>query len=760
MRRVLGWIGRGLLALLALAIVASLGGYFWLRTSLPQLDGAITVAGLAAPVQIARDDRGVPTIDAKSLNDAYFAVGFAHAQDRLFQMDLMRRVGAGRLAESIGAPGVATDKLMRTLGLYRMAEEQVAAASPALKAALDAYAAGVNAFLKQRRGALPLEYQLLRTTPEAWRPADSLVWGRIMALQLSSNWNAERLNAALKKALPPDLFQVLLPEAKPQAGLPAPWFGHLNVASNNWAIGPQKSQSGAPILANDPHLSLGAPSIWYLVHIVTPDRQWVGATSPGMPLIVIGASDRVAWGLTTTSGDTEDLFEEKPASLEEPARGYQTPEGSAPFEIRKEIIKVKGGADVLITVRSTRHGPLVSDLDDDQKGEVPMLALSATFLMPDDRTAEALYNMNMARSADEFRTALADFHAPEQNVVYADREGHIGFVAAGRVPVRRKIFAAGLLPAPGWTGEYDWTGTLPFDQLPQSRDPGAGWIATANNKIVPDGYPHFIAGRWPGDERYRRIAEMLQAKPSFGVDDVERMQMDTLSEPLRDLVQSWLPQVKDGDPVISGMLQRWDGHVTLDRAEPSIATLWMSMTAERLLRKKLGGAYEDWWFWNDDALRRLLGDPKNCAPDSCSALLSASLKDATDRLRAHFKIDAADWKWGMLHRLHFRHPVFRNVPLLRTWLDPDLATDGDMYTVNRGVPVENPDMLEFPDVHGPTMRIVTDLADPMKARVTLAGGQSGNPLSEHYADWLLDWRDGQYRTIVQPSVHKLTLTPG
>jgi len=758
MARVFKWIGRGFLALLALVIVLGVGGYFWLRTSLPQVDGSVTVAGLSAPVEIARDDRGVPTIRAKSPNDAYFAIGFAHAQDRLFQMELMRRVGAGRLAETIGEAGVSTDKLMRTLGLYRAAEAQVATASPPLKAALDAYAAGVNAFLQQRRGALPLEFQLLRVTPEPWRPADSLVWSRIMALQLSSNWREERVNLALKKALPPDLFQLLLPEAKSLAGLPSPWFGPLNVASNNWVVGPQKSASGAPILANDPHLSLGAPSIWYLVNVVTPDRQWAGATSPGMPLIVIGTSDRVAWGLTTTSGDTEDLFEEKPVAGNPSL--YQTPEGSAPFETRKETIKVKGDADVVIAVRNTRHGPVISDVNDDRKADDPVLALSAAFLLPDDRSADALFEMNMARTAEEFRAALADFHAPQQNVVFADREGHIGFVAAGRVPVRRKVFAAGLLPAPGWTGDYDWTGTLPFDQLPQSRNPEAGWIATANNKIVPDGYPHFIAGRWGDDGRYRRIAELLQGKPRFGVEDMESMQMDTLSAPLRDLVQAWLPLVKDGDPVITGMLQRWDGHATLDRAEPSIAALWMSITANRLLRKKLGESYGDWWFWNDDALKALLSDPKWCAPETCSALLSASLKEATDRLRDHFKTDAADWKWGALHRMHFRHPVFRGVPLLGDWLDPDLATDGDMYTLNRGVPIENPDRLDFPDVHGPTMRIVTDLADPVKAVVTLAGGQSGNPLSEHYSDWLLDWRDGHYRSIVQPSVHTLTLLPG
>jgi penicillin amidase len=757
MRRALKWLGRGLLALLLLVVVAAIGGYFWLRTSLPQVDGSIAVAGLSAPVEIARDDRGVPTINAKSLDDAYFAIGFAHAQDRLFQMELMRRVGAGRLAETIGEAGLSTDKLMRTLGLYRMAEAEAAAASPGLKAALDAYAAGVNAFLKQRQGALPLEFQLLRITPEPWKPADSLVWGRIMALQLSANWREERLNLNLKQTLPPDLFQLLLPEAKSLAGLPAPWFGRLGVASNNWVVGPQKSESGAPLLANDPHLSLSAPAVWYLLHVVTPDRQWVGATSPGMPLVVIGASDRVAWGLTTTSGDTQDLFEERPVAGN--AGLYQTPQGTAPFETRRETIKVKGGADVVIDVRSTRHGPVVSDLDPERKPEGPVFALAATLLLPDDRTPDALYAMNMARSAAEFLTALQDFHAPQQNVIFADREGRIGFVAAGRVPLRRQVYAAGLLPAPGWSGDYDWTGTLPFDQLPQTSDPAAGWLATANNKIVTDDYPHFIAGRWADDGRYRRIAELLQARPKFGVGDMEKIQLDTLSAPLRDLVQTWLPLVKDGDPVITGMLQDWDGHVALDRAEPSIAALWVSLTAERLLRKKLGAAYDDWWFWNHDVLQEITRDPKGCAPESCSDLLGETLKDATDRLRRHFKTDAADWKWGALHQMHFRHPVLGRVPLLGDWLDPALATDGDMYTLNRAVPAGDTETLQMSDVHGPTLRIVVDLADPMKAVATLAGGQSGNPLSEHYADGLLDWRDGHYRSIVQPSVHILTLTP-
>jgi penicillin G amidase len=756
MRRVLKWIGIGVLGLAVLVVLAGGGGYLWLRSSLPQVDGTVRVAGLSAAVTIARDDRGVPTITAANLDDAAFAIGFTHAQDRLFQMDMMRRVGAGRLSEVVGAQALPVDKLMRTLGLYQTAAQQAEDASPALKKVLASYSAGVNAFLAQGH-TLPPEFQLLRYKPEPWTPADSLLWGRIMALQLSSNWNAERMNLTLQRTIPADLLKLLQPEVQSFAGLPLPWFGPVNEASNNWVVGPAKSTSGAPLLANDPHLGLTAPSIWYLVHVVTPERQWVGATSPGMPMIVIGANDRVAWGFTTTTGDTEDLFEEREVAGD-PKR-YQTFYGSEAFLTQTETIKVKDGKDVALTVRSTHHGPVISDLDDGRKPTDPILALAAAFLWPDDRTADALLAMDLAQSADEFRNALAGFASPQQNVVYADKDGHIGFVAAGRVPVRRQVFAQSLLPTPGWIDDYDWTGMIPFDALPQARDPAAGWLATANNKIVDDRYAYFMAGSWPDDRRYRRIAEMLQATERFDVAGFEKMQQDTLSKPLRDLVQSWLPKVKDAPRPIVDLLQAWDGRVARDRPEPLIATVWMERVAQALLQKPLGKSYEDWWFWDDQALQRVLADPKWCGA-SCDHILGDALQEASKELSARLGPDPSQWKWGDLHRLHFRHPIFRYVPLLSNWLDADLPTDGDTFTVNRAVPLGNTSTPDLPDVHGPSMRLIVDLKDPLQAVATLAGGQSGNPLSAHYADGLPDWRDGHYRPIVQPAVHQLTLTPG
>ncbi|HVO03257.1 MAG TPA: penicillin acylase family protein [Candidatus Cybelea sp.] len=762
MRRVGKWIGVGLLAIVALALIAAAGGYFWLRSSLPQVDGIVSVAGLTAKATIGRDDRGVATIRAASLEDAYFAIGFAHAQDRLFQMDLMRRAGAGRLSEVLGAATVPTDKLMRTLGLYAQAEQEAEDASPALKAALAAYSAGVNAYLKQRSGALPLEFLLLHYAPGPWKPADSLVWGRLMALQLSSNWNEERLDVKLKQTLPPDLLKLLVPQAESFAALPSAWFGPVGEASNNWVIAPSKSKTGAAILANDPHLGLGAPSIWYLAHIVTPEMSWVGATSPGMPMMVIGANDRVSWGFTTTAGDTEDLYEERLAP-NDPSR-YQTFYGTEPFAARQETIKVKDGKDRVVTIRTTHHGPVVSDLDDEGKPDDPVLALKAAFLQPNDRTADALLAMNLARSADELYAALGQFDSPQQNVVYADRDGHIGFVAAGRVPVRRKVYDDGMLPVPGWTDDYDWTGMIPLDGMPQTKDPASGWLATANNKIVDDNYAYFMAGRWPDDGRYKRIAELLAARPTLGVEDVEVMQQDTLSRPLLELVQAWLPRLKNADPKVTDLLKAWDGHMDRAKPAPLIATLWLQRTAELLLKEKLGKSYDDWWFWDTDAVQRLLADAKWCRgvsnASNCDDLLGRSLDKAVAEISVRLGSNPVQWQWGDLHRLHFRHPVLRYVPLLGDWLDANLPTDGDAFTINRGVPFGSATSPDLPDVHGPTMRLVVDMKNPMAAVVTLAGGQSGNPLSSHYADWLKDWRDGRYRPIVQSAADTLTLVPG
>src|SRR5438067_3312308 len=447
-RRVLGG------ALLLVCVIAG-GGGLYLISSLPQLDGRIAVHGPAGEVRIARDADGIPLITAASDPDAAFGLGFAHAQDRLFQMELQRRYGAGRLTELFGPQALATDRQMRVLGLYRAAEAELATLSPAVRRGLDAYAAGVNAFLATRRGALPPEFLLLGFRPDPWRPADSLVWGKLMDLELAGNYRGELLRARLARTVSADDLAVLYPEYPKEApttlaelatiyrqlpldrlyaALP-PLVGPI-YASNNWVVDGAHSESGKPVLANDPHLGFAAPGFWYLARLKTPQGEIAGGTVAGVPLVVVGHNDRIAWGFTTTGSDVEDLFIEQidPAN---PGR-YLTPDGSAAFMTREEIIEVRGAAPVRLTVRATRHGPVLSDVLSEGTAESGyVLALQTSFLDPDDRTADALWNMNRARDWTGFRAALANVVGPQQNIVYADTGGTIGFIAPARIPIRK-----------------------------------------------------------------------------------------------------------------------------------------------------------------------------------------------------------------------------------------------------------------------------------------------------------------------------------
>ncbi|MDD9876986.1 MAG: penicillin acylase family protein, partial [Magnetovibrio sp.] len=446
----------------------AIGAGAWLATSLPWHGRDLTATGVAKPVEIVRDAHGVPHIFADTDDDAYFALGLVHAQDRFWQMEMMRRFGAGRLAEVFGPEAVASDKWMRLLGLHGLAERMVGDAAPPVRRALEAYADGVNAWLAHDIGLLAPELALFRYAPEPWRPADSLVWGKIMAARLSGNWRGEALRARLAKKLPPARVRELWPAypadgplsvarvpgpAALYAGLDAlaPWpAAWPRGASNAWAVAPERTTTGGAILANDPHLGFGAPILWYLARIEAPGFSVTGATVPGVPFMILGHTDRIAWGMTTTQSDLEDLFVEK-IDANEPDR-YVTATGSRPFYRRKEVIKVKGAPDVVFTARATDHGPVISDLRPRAAalaGDGHVISLAATYLQPGDRSADAFFGVNRAKDWQAFRAALAHFQGPQQNFLYADTAGHIGFLAAGKVPVRGA--GRGFVPTAGWT---------------------------------------------------------------------------------------------------------------------------------------------------------------------------------------------------------------------------------------------------------------------------------------------------------------------
>ena len=787
------WIVRclyGLAGLLGLAAIGLAGALLWVRGSLPQSEGETIVSGLEGPVEILRDGHGLVTIKAGTEADGHFALGYAHAQDRLFQMEMMRRTGAGRLSEVIGEPTVRFDRYMRTLGFYRLAEANLATLDPEVQAALVSYTAGVNAFLADEDLILPPEFQLLRYRPEPWRPADSLVWGRLMAMQLSSNWHTEIQRLLLAADLTPAQIEFLWPDY-PEDGpvtLAAlargvdraaltrlteivPWDWAPKDASNSWVLSGAQTESGAPLLANDPHLSLSAPGTWYLARIETPALTLTGATTPGVPFMVLGHNGRIAWGFTTTHSDTQDIFIERLAE-DDPER-YQAPDGPLPFETRDETIAIKGGEGQTMTLRRTRHGPVISDLEPEAMGRLEpdqVLALAWTALEADDQTAGALYRINRATDWPGFLDATRRFHSPQQNIVYADLDGTIGFVAPARVPLRKQ--GDGGAPVPGWTGDHDWAGLIPFEELPQSHDPASGRIISANNKVVPDSYPHLLTADWPDPYRARRITEVLDREPKASLDHSTALQIDSVSLAARELLPALLARLKT-DPdseAPRAALARWDFVMDRDRPEPLLFYGWLRALNRMIFADELGPHFAGFSRPDPALIARVLSEGEDWCDDTatpedepCPVIVTRAFSAALMELGRHLDGNWQDWTWGMLHRIQYSHTFWQQIPVIRDWLRADLPVDGGNFTVNRaGARFAGPLERAFESVHGGGYRAVYDLADLDNSRFMIAGGQSGNPLSPHYGDLLPLWRDGLYIELVGPETaeqRRLLLVP-
>ena len=550
MRRVLLTI---LGIILALLILVPAGGYLFLRRSLPQVNATITVPGLQGPVEIVRDADGVPYIYANNDLDAIFGQGYVHAQDRLWQMEFQRRVGAGRLSEVLGESTVDTDKFLRTLGTYRAAQQAWEALSPEAQQVVNAYVGGVNAYLAGNP-TLPIEFTILGFTPAPWQPADVLVWAKMMAWNLGGDYESELVRAQIYQALGPERASQLFPAYPTDGTLILPNLGQgagalahlstdvramlgaeaLNIGSNNWVVGGSRTTTGKPLLANDPHLGAQIPSIWYLASIQGNRLHAIGATLPGMPGIPSGHNDRIAWGVTNLGPDVQDLYMERV----NPANPNEVEVNGAwqPLTIISETIQVKGRKEPITwAARASRHGPLISDVTSDA---TTTLALRWTSLDAGDTTLEAFMQVMYAGNWDEFRTALRAYVGPSQNFVYADVDGNIGYYGPGRIPIRAQ--GNGFMPAPGWNDEYAWTGFIPFDELPHDFNPASGFIVTANNKVVPDAYPYFLATDWAPPYRATRIVQMIEAKAKLSPDDIAAMHADQLSLQALELLPFFL----------------------------------------------------------------------------------------------------------------------------------------------------------------------------------------------------------------------------
>ncbi|MBU6351127.1 MAG: penicillin acylase family protein [Chloroflexi bacterium] len=788
------WLLRLFLAIVVLAGVVPLAAYFWLRTSLPLVSGTVQVGGTDGPIEIIRDAEGVPHIYATTDHDAFYGLGYVHAQDRLWQMEMQRRIGAGRLSEILGEATLSIDKFQRTLGYYRAAQADLNIIEARSRQALEAYAAGVNQWLSEGH-TLPPEFVLLGVKPTPWQPVDSLVWQKMMSWDLGGNYDVELLYQQLAQAVGPERTAQLLPDYPAEgvsvlAGLDfdsqaaasllsidrllETGFGHggREAGSNNWVVAGSRTATGLPLLADDPHLGTSIPSIWYLAELQGETLHVVGATFPGLPAVVIGHNERVAWGVTNMGPDVQDLYVERlnPANPNQYAvdGSWQT------IQVVEEVIEVDGKEQPLRwAARSTRHGPLISDVSDTG---VP-LALQWTALQPGDTTIDAFISGNYANNWTEFVTALEKFVTPSQNFVYADVDGNIGYYAPGRIPIRAEGHD-GRAPVPGWSSAYEWQGFIPFAELPQLYNPPEGYIATANNRVVDDSYPYLLGTDWAPPYRAERIVELLEQPARKGdkltLADMLAMQADQTSTQVRMLLPFLLetPPQNERQAAAIELLHTFDGEMRRDSAAAALYQAWMVHLERALFEDDLRASlFEEMStranpifltnILNDPALGAVWCDQVLTAPvESCTDTAQHALDAALDDLSARMGETMSDWRWDRIHLTQYPHNPFSEVDLLKGIFHRSIANGGDRYTVNVA-PVQLAE--PYLQNNSPGYRQVVDLADFNNSRFMITTGQSGNVLSEHYDNLIRRHRDVEYLPMsfgrAQVSGTRLLLQP-
>ncbi len=808
-------------ALLVLALVALLGalGFVWLtRRSFPQTQGTLALPGLQDPVDIYRDEYGIPHIYAANSHDLFFALGYVHAQDRFWQMDVWRHTAAGRLSEMFGESQVETDAFLRTLGWWRLAEQDYQRLPEDVKAILDAYADGVNAYLAQRKGsALSLEYAVLKLLnpdyePEPWDPVHALAWIRVMAWDLRGNIQAEIERAVLLKTLSPeqvaelfppypyDRHPVIVPEftsatsPESDASRPAYWpqvallaerlgrtlqqvdarlgTGGIDLGSNSWAISGELSATGKPLLANDPHLGQQLPSIWYQVGLHCQPKSEacpydvVGFSFAGAPGVIIGHNDRIAWGFTNVGPDVMDLYIEQ-INPENPNQ-YRVNDTWVDMDVRTEVIRIAGGGSVEITIRATRHGPIVSDAygklkDFDEKSGLDLpasyaLALRWTALEPAN-TLQAILGFNKARNWEEFREAARLFDVPAQNLLYADVDGNIGYQMPGKIPIRQPGHT-GEVPVPGWTDEYEWQGYIPFEDLPWVLNPPKGYIVTANNAVVGPDYPWRIFDRPAMGYRARRIVDLIEQSPKpLDVEDMARIQADNYDASAAFLVPLVM-QLDLQDARLEEVRALWQGWDYQMDAESAAAALYGAFWRHLLAATFHDDLPEDYWprggaRWFE-VVRRLIEVPDSPWWDDRNTperetrddILRRAFAAAVAELEERLGRDPSRWAWGQLHVLNLTHPT-----LGKSGVAPiEALFNRGPYPTGGGASIVNATGWKahqgYHVVSLPSMRMIVDLADLSRSLAIHTTGQSGHAFHPHYVDMTDLWRTYQYHPML------------
>lgn len=800
------WLRYLAIALVALVVLLAGGGYLFLRKSLPQVTGELSLKGLGAPVTVTRDDRGIPHIEAQTELDLFRAQGYVTAQDRLWEMDLTRRAVAGRLAEVMGEGMLSTDQFFRTLILRRASEASVPELSAEARDLLTAYAEGVNAFIEQAiaEGSLSPEFTLLGYQPEPWSIVDSLSIGKYMAYDMNGEqMQAEIFRYLLRQEVGDDLTNQLRPaypedgvtimkaaegtaakKAAAYAPMPeddsridvsgllaaAPWPEEF-VGSNNWVISGRLTATGKPLLANDPHLTLRTPAIWYQSQLtVKGGMNVIGVTIPGAPGLILGHNEKIAWGMTNTDPDVLDLYIEK----RNPANPYQF-EYQGKWEdatVYKETVKVKGKPDVPLEIVVTRHGPIVSEVGGSEENRPKeALALKWTAHMP-SREIEAVLGFNRAQNWQEFREVLQLFKGPTQNFVFASVDGTIAYHAGGIVPIRAQ--GDGTVPVPGWVDTYEWKSFIPFDEMPEVVNPAAGFIATANNKVVDDAYPYHLSYAPAQPYRATRITEVLKGKGQFTLDDIQALQTDYLDLQARWLVPVLLTRMasatlNNAEKQALTLVQSWDYVDDATKGAPLVYYTWWDQLTKLLYEAKMGedlyGQMTDKGLITDAILRdAAAGKPNDwvTAAGGLEKLVQDSFKATVADLSKRYGNEPSKWYWGNFHRIGPAHPIGAEVPALGWLLNPkSQAVSGSGLTVGA---------MGFNRTTGNVTlaapwRHVVDLADPVgNSRDILNPGQAGHPLSPWYTSQADQHVAGQLQPMLMKpesyaSGKRLTLKP-
>ncbi len=795
---------RWLLRLVTLSVVLSVAAIavvFWIASrSIPDYEADWTVDGITAPVEIVRNTSAVPHIFGETDEDVFFGLGMAHAQDRLWQMLMLRRTAEGRLSELFGPSTAQIDDLLRRLDIDRYASASVDALEPETLAALEAYSDGVNAWIRivgaEALGRGAPELLLFEPEIAPWRPADSVAVTMMMALQLLAHHEEEVLRARTSLALgDPDRLLDILPDA-PGGGAavlvdfaslfdaPLPRFAqgettprhplHPNRwgrgragASNVFSAAPSRSAAGGALLANDPHLNLTAPSIWYLARLELETGGVIGGTIPGMPVVLVGRSEELAWGLTNAYLDDVDLYVEElnPDNPEE----YRTPDGWAAFETRREIIEIAGEAPVTITLRETENGPVIPGGHYNFASVTPpghVMSMAWTALTEENTSIQTGLNLMRASTIEEALEAGEDFVAPAQNLMVAASDGRIAMQVIGHMPWRSTQHSTqARMPSPGWEEENRWLGVTQYFANPRFVDPNGGLLGNTNNKSVDRDFPLHVSFEWGDTQRITRLTRLMQDREVHTRDSFIEAQLDTVSAAARNILplvarDLWFIEeaAPEGTPDrrrqrALELLAEWNGEMNEHLPEPLIYAAWMRALQQRLIRDELGPLADEFWQLEPVFIERVFRDTNGAAEwcdiapstadENCTEIARLALDDAIQELVEQYGTDVESWRWGAAHEARHDHQVLGETALLSWIVNIRQPTSGGDFTLQRAAsPGDGP--APYSNTHAAGYRGVYDFADPNSSVFIISTGQSGHPLSRHYDDLGELWRRGEF----------------